>query len=348
MPRCSSLLSVGCVTAFGCTVVSMVTRRKCFSSTAPPRCAASRLSASNASIRSAPIRLRQRVSDEAWFDPIEWGIRDRVRGFIEGLVEQELDAALGRGRYERGAEAPKGYRHGTRERQLIGSFDPVRISVPRARLAATEGVAEEWRSSALPRYARMTRQVEALIAGTYLSGTNTRPGERALGVWSKGVVGKDVISRTWRKIRTDWDAWSKRGRPARTWSGSFWTAPRGWSGRLPRCGPTCPPALHGTQASQPPRACAGRAARGDLGRLHGHHLRREREGSGEVEAPRFGGHPPTFAKAIITLTAHATNHTPSGGTWGGIADGPPLASQHQAAEEDSHGFRGLWRTIDAA
>jgi hypothetical protein len=37
MPWWSSLLSVGCVTALGWTVVSMVTRRRCFSSTAPPR-----------------------------------------------------------------------------------------------------------------------------------------------------------------------------------------------------------------------------------------------------------------------------------------------------------------------
>jgi hypothetical protein len=35
---------------------------------------------------------------EAWFDPIEAGIRDRVRGFIEDLLEQELTQALGRSR----------------------------------------------------------------------------------------------------------------------------------------------------------------------------------------------------------------------------------------------------------
>ena len=52
MPRWSSLLSVGCATALGWTVVSMVTRRRCRSSTAPPRCAAVRLSASSASSRS--------------------------------------------------------------------------------------------------------------------------------------------------------------------------------------------------------------------------------------------------------------------------------------------------------
>jgi len=40
---------------------------------------------------------------EAWFDPIEAGLRDRVRGFIEETVEQEFAAALGRESYARSA-----------------------------------------------------------------------------------------------------------------------------------------------------------------------------------------------------------------------------------------------------
>ena len=59
---------------------------------------------------------------DAWFDPIEAGIRDRIRGFIGELLDQELTAALGRGRHERAPDTPNGYRHGTRERQLTGSF----------------------------------------------------------------------------------------------------------------------------------------------------------------------------------------------------------------------------------
>jgi len=147
---------------------------------------------------------------DAWFDPIEAGIRDRVRGFIQELLEQELTAALGRTRHERVEGKPAGYRNGTRERQLLGSFGPVALSVPRARLTTQDGATQEWRSSSLPRYARMTRQVEALIAGAYLSGTNTRRVKRALAALFRGAVGKDVVSRTWRKVRTDWDAWTKR------------------------------------------------------------------------------------------------------------------------------------------
>ena len=148
---------------------------------------------------------------ETWFDPIEVGIRDRVRGFIEELLEQELTAALGgRTRHERAEGEPKGYRNGTRERQLLGSFGPVDLSVPRARMTAESGGTQEWRSATLPRYARMTRQVEALIAAAYLSGTNTRRVKRALAALFGGAVGKDVVSRTWRKVRTDWDAWNNR------------------------------------------------------------------------------------------------------------------------------------------
>ena len=139
---------------------------------------------------------------EAWFDPIEAGIRDRIRGFIEELVEDELSGILGRTRYQRpdrSAEAAPtrlaaGYRNGRRERQLLGSFGLVTISVPRARLDNADGTNREWRSLALPRYARMTKQVEALIAGAYLSGTNTRRVRRALGALFKGAVSKDTVS----------------------------------------------------------------------------------------------------------------------------------------------------------
>lgn len=146
---------------------------------------------------------------EAWFDPIEAGLRGRIRGLIEELVEQELEAALGRGRYER-ACAAVGHRHGHRRRQLTGSFGPVEIAVPRARLPAGDGKTREWRSAVLPRYARRTRQAEALIASAYLAGTNTRRVQRALAALFRGAVGKDVVSRAWRKVRVDWEAWDRR------------------------------------------------------------------------------------------------------------------------------------------
>jgi putative transposase len=125
-----------------------------------------------------------------WFDPIEAGVREQIRGFIETMIESELEEALARPRYGRRAKAEAGevegpagqggHRHGHRSRTLMGSFGPVQLCVPRARLSAPCGKTTEWRSRVLPAYRRRTLQVDALIAGAYLAGTNTRRVRRAL------------------------------------------------------------------------------------------------------------------------------------------------------------------------
>src|SRR5271166_3848608 len=103
-----------------------------------------------------------------------------------------------------------GVRHGHRERTLTGTFGKTRIAVPRARLMGDDGKTREWRSGSLRAYQRRTRAADALIAGAYLSGTNTRRVRRALAAAFAGPVGKDVVSRTWRKVKGDWDAWNGR------------------------------------------------------------------------------------------------------------------------------------------
>jgi putative transposase len=151
-----------------------------------------------------------------WFDPIENEVRSRARGFIEELIRGELDALLARPRYGRGRMADDegraavtGHRHGSRTRSLTGTFGPIEIAVPRARLNTPEGKTE-WKSQALRAYQRRTLAADALIAGCYLAGTNTRRVRRALGALFEGAVGKDTVSRVWRKVKSDWDAWNAR------------------------------------------------------------------------------------------------------------------------------------------
>ena len=52
--------------------------------------------------------------------------------------------------------------------------------MPRARLNTAEGKTTEWKSQSLRAYQRRTLGADALIAGTYLAGTNTRRVRRAL------------------------------------------------------------------------------------------------------------------------------------------------------------------------
>jgi transposase-like protein len=165
----------------------------------------------------------QPVADSAvylfddWFDPIEATVRERVRGFIQAMIEGELDETLERPRYARRPKSADcdeavvtGHRHGHRSRSLMGSFGRIELEVPRARLNGADGKTTEWNSQVLRAYQRRTLAADALIAGTYLAGTNTRRVRRALKALFGGAVGKDTVSRVWRKVKADWDAWNAR------------------------------------------------------------------------------------------------------------------------------------------
>src|SRR5208282_5213939 len=132
-----------------------------------------------------------------WFDPIETEVRARAREFIEELIRGELDAVLARPRYGRSQMAGSerragvaGHRHGSRTRSLTGTFGPIEIAVPRARLDGPDSKTTEWKSQALRAYQRRTLAADALIASTYLAGTNTRRVRRALAVLFGGAVGR--------------------------------------------------------------------------------------------------------------------------------------------------------------
>jgi len=45
--------------------------------------------------------------------------------------------------------------------------------------------------------------------GAFLLGTNTRRVRRALGALFKGAFGEELVSRTWRKVQMDWNAWCR-------------------------------------------------------------------------------------------------------------------------------------------
>lgn len=168
-----------------------------------------------------------------WRDRIEAGVRGSIRGFIEEMLEAELTQALGRGRYVRLKTAPPasvatsadldndeapvaaagpqhGHRNGRREREVIGTFGSVTVAVPRARLDTADGKTAEWQNKTLLAYRRRTKEIDALIAGAYLAGTNTRRVGRALAALFRGAISKSTVSRVWRKIKADWDSWNKR------------------------------------------------------------------------------------------------------------------------------------------
>jgi transposase-like protein len=143
-------------------------------------------------------------------DPLSEAIRSRVREFIEQTVEEELEAALGAGRYER-LEGRQGFRHGHEDRTIGTSLGPAAISVPRGRLFGEDGSTREWSSRTLPRYQRRTAEIDNAVVSLYLCGANTRRIKTALRPMLKGTaLSRSAVSRLVTRLKDECERWRKR------------------------------------------------------------------------------------------------------------------------------------------
>ena len=152
-------------------------------------------------------------SRKAWSGEgeLEGLMRERVRGTIETIVEEELLAAVGAERSRRIGPLRAGYRHGRRPRTLTTSLWPTTIAMPRARIEGEDGRWHEWRSRTILRYQRRTERVDEAILGVYLSGTNSRRLRGALSPLLRGApLSKDAVSRLVGRLREGFTAWAKR------------------------------------------------------------------------------------------------------------------------------------------
>ena len=156
-------------------------------------------------------RIRDDESREVSFGPdrLSAALRRELRAQVERMIREELAEALGAERYERTAER-RGYQHSPRERTITTGLGAVPLTMPRGRLFTAEGT-EEWRSDLVPRYARRTREVDAALAGLYLSGTNTRRVKQALRPLLKGApLSKSAVSRVVAGLKDQYEMWRSR------------------------------------------------------------------------------------------------------------------------------------------
>lgn len=127
---------------------------------------------------------------------LEDELRRKACEWNEEMVNEELEIALGIGRYER-SENRKGYRQGKRARTFTTGVGKHEIWFPRGAFfeAGSDGK-KEWSSEIIPSYARRTEAVEDAIIASYLSGTNTRKVRKALSPLLDGaVLSKSTVSR---------------------------------------------------------------------------------------------------------------------------------------------------------
>jgi len=142
---------------------------------------------------------------------LEDELRRKVRDWIEVMVNEELEIALGIGRYERG-DGRKGYRKGKRERGFTTRSGNHKIMFPRgAYFEPGPDGKKEFSSELIPRYARRSEAVEDALVKSYLCGTNTRRIRHALSPLLEGAaLSKSTVSRIVSRLSEDFDAWKRR------------------------------------------------------------------------------------------------------------------------------------------
>ena len=168
---------------------------------------------------SKVVRLRQ---PEEIDDPLTAILRAGARRLLEQAIEAEVDAFLtsmkdlklsdGRDRVVRHGHGP--------ERAIQTGIGPVevrRVEV-RDRGAGQTGERIRFTSALLPRWARRTKSLDALLPILYLRGVSTGDFQEALGV----LLGKDapnlspsVIGRLKEEWAADYARWQKRDLSAR-------------------------------------------------------------------------------------------------------------------------------------
>ena len=144
---------------------------------------------------------RERGQAVTW-ETLEAYARERIQGWVQELLEEEVTELLGRGKSERRAsvDAAPGYRNGRGEaRQLTLSSGTIQVRRPRVR-----GLEERFESRVLPLFLRRTPAVSDLLA------------EGDFDLALRGLLGEDapLSASTVARLKSKWQgelaAWNQR------------------------------------------------------------------------------------------------------------------------------------------
>jgi transposase-like protein len=147
-------------------------------------------------------------SSGVW-EELESYARAHVQGFIQGLLEEEVEALLGRRKSERRAPGTdRVYRNGYgKVRKLALSSGTIELKRPRVR-----GLEERFESRLLPLFKRRTEEVGALLPQLYLHGLAEGDFELALrGLLGEGApLSGSSIARMKAQWQLEYQAWRSR------------------------------------------------------------------------------------------------------------------------------------------
>src|SRR5579871_1000170 len=153
-------------------------------------------------------RIAELLSDGLSADPEKIAEVGRLgaRLVLQRAIDEEVEAFLGRARYERTSEA-MGSRNGTRARPIQTAEGEITIAVPQVRNTAEPFISQVFPDS---RTVIRTRPLEALIIGGYVRGLSDRDIESLMQEAGLGHVSKSTASRICRELRDRYKAFCAR------------------------------------------------------------------------------------------------------------------------------------------
>jgi transposase-like protein len=162
------------------------------------------------------------------FEHLEEWARLKVQGFIQDLLEEEVEVLLGRSRYERSkaVDSENGYRNGYGKPRRI-SLKTWTVEVKRPRVRNLE---ERFESRILPLFQRRTKEVGDLLPELYLHGLSQGDFELALrGVLGEGApLSASSIQRLKAKWEVEYEIWKEEDlselEPVYLWADGIWGA----------------------------------------------------------------------------------------------------------------------------
>lgn len=144
------------------------------------------------------------------FESLEEAAREKVRGWLQDLLEQEITEFLGRGRSARRAavDGSAGYRNGYgKPRKLTLSNGTIQLWRPRVR-----GIEGRFESRLLPLFVRRTPEVSDLLPELYLHGLSSGDFDLALrGLLGEGApISASTVMRVKEKWQAEREQWASR------------------------------------------------------------------------------------------------------------------------------------------
>ena len=153
---------------------------------------------------------KERFGSRTIWESLEALARERIQGFVQSLLEEEVTALVGRRKSERRevVDSPPVYRNGHgKPRKLAMMGGTIEVRRPRVR-----GLEERFESRIVPLFRRRTQEVGELLPQLYLHGLAQGDFELAL----RGLLGDAAplspssIERLRGKWVTEFGAWSRR------------------------------------------------------------------------------------------------------------------------------------------